>query len=138
MEVTGERKMGWNGMFARLSLGLVAAALSSLPATAAASQAPERPVGLSVTIDEGEVLWVEATVGAGTSPVDLKILTPRKNGHRRVFQRCSFAAVGAGTYRCGLDVGSGSIAGSLGGDWAARAVGTGKTVLGRLTFSLAK
>ena len=64
------------------------------------------------TIDvarDTEIVWVEAG-SDGTGGFKVTILTPREDGKRRVWQRCSFDGSVAGTYRCGIDAGPGSMA----------------------------
>lgn len=79
---------------------------------------------------EDEVLWIEASLGQpdGTS-LRIDINAPRvKRAGRILWQRCEFVYSGSGTYRCGIDVGPGSLTGPRSATWLAEVVLDGERV----------
>ncbi len=113
-------------------LSLVVAAISSLMGAPVASAASV-PVVEVVSIQG--TTWVETTVDEAVSSLEVKILAPRANGTRSVWQTCRFGGDTPGTYRCGIDSSKGSLARQRVGTWVAK-VFAGDTRVGRVIFSL--
>lgn len=97
-------------------LGLLAVVISAFGVAHAASPI----VTTSANGEDPGIMWIEATVFSSARDIKIVILAPKSGAGREVWQRCSFALGGAGTYRCGIDVGRGSIAGGRKGNWLAR------------------
>ena len=118
--MTGSRSI------AAVLVGLVMVALAAPAASATATQEIIRSEG---------VLWAEASVD-GAGPLTITIKAPKVNGEgREVWQRCRFTALGAGTYRCGIDVAEGSQAAAREGIWVSR-VSVDGLFAGRARFSI--
>ena len=97
---------------------LVAAFLVySMVATPGVSQAADLQVDGSV-VRNSNVIWVQMDLPQiNANNVRIEILTPQVNGERQLWQFCNMGYVGPGTYRCGLDVSSGSPARNMEGKW---------------------
>lgn len=97
---------------------LVAAFLVySMVATPGVSQAADLEVDGSV-VRNSNVVWVQMDLPQiNANNVRIEILTPQVDGERQLWQSCNMEYVGPGTYRCGLDVSSGSPARSMEGKW---------------------
>ena len=104
-----------------------------LQGTAMAAPAAAASVATEVKDD---ILWVAASVEqADVSSLEVRILTPKSNGKRSVFQKCIFNFQGTGEYRCGIDVAEGSIASEKSGNWTTKVFVNG-AVTDRISFSL--
>lgn len=104
-----------------------------LQGTAIAAPAAAATVATEV---EDEILWVAASVEeSDVSSLEIRILTPKTNGKRQVFQKCIFNFSGLGEYRCGIDVAEGSIASEKSGDWTTKVFVDG-VVTDRTSFAL--
>ena len=100
-----------------------------------AMAAPAAAATVETTI-ENEILWVAASVEeADVSSLEVRILTPKANGKRSVFQKCIFNFSGLGEYRCGIDVAKGSVASKKSGNWTTQVLVDGE-VADRTSFSL--
>ena len=86
------------------------------------------PAAASVAVTaEDEILWTTASVEAPEiDSLEIRIMTPKGPGKKRsVFQKCVFNVQGAGDYRCGIDVATGSIASKLSGKWLTKVLVNG-------------
>ena len=100
-----------------------------------AMAAPAAAATVATTIED-EILWVAASVEeSDVSSLEVRILTPKANGKRSVFQKCIFNFQGTGEYRCGIDVAEGSIAQEKSGSWVTK-VSVDGAVTDRINFSL--
>ena len=109
-------------------LGLV----GSTPAAAAQIE----PASITTTIDTADIMWFGAQVSEARETIRTKIFAPEsKQGHRRLWQVCSFNFSGSGEYRCGIDVAAGSYAAKRDGTWIAKLFVDSKLVA-RAAFSL--
>ena len=94
----------------------------------------EEAVNLDASLSEG-ITWVDATFAAGDhDDVSIKIFNVTKRS-KSLWQRCNFDYTGIGTYRCGLDSETGSLAQEQSGRWVAKAFSDG-VLLAREGFSL--
>ena len=104
-----------------------------LQGSAMAGPAAAATVATEIT---DEILWVEASVErSDVRSLEVRILTPKANGKRSVFQKCIFNFQGMGEYRCGIDVAEGSPASKKSGDWTTQVRVDGQ-VTDRITFTL--
>ena len=83
--------------------------------------------------EEAGVLWTTASVDATGARITVTVLTPKSNGRRTVWQRCSFPNSGAGDYRCGTDAAMARTHRS--GTWMVK-VRAGDSMVGRSDFTL--
>jgi hypothetical protein len=89
----------------------------SMVATPGVSQAGELQVEGSVVRNDN-VIWVRMDLPQiNANTVRIEIHTPEVNGNRQLWQYCNMEYVGLGTYRCGLDVSSGSPTRNMEGKW---------------------
>ncbi len=117
----------------RLSLAAAALGLVAVVASPSAALADEI-ANLDTATSQG-ITWVGATVSAGDHDgVSIKIFHV-SGTKRNLWQRCNFNFSGTGTYRCGLDSATGSLAHEQGGRWVAKAFVDGHLVA-RHSFSL--
>jgi hypothetical protein len=101
------------------SLVVAVSGMSAIvPLAAGAAEAPTGDV--RTWVDHNDILWIEASVAAGDADVvKINVRTPAQDGTRELWQRCRFEFSSAGTYRCGIDVGDGSLARRRLGNWVA-------------------
>lgn len=117
----------------RLSLAAAALVLIAIVAGPSVALAAET-TGLDTSTTHG-ITWVDATFAAGDhDDVSIKIFHVTKRS-KSLWQRCNFDFTGAGTYRCGLDSETGSLAQEQRGRWVAKAFVDGSLVA-RQGFSL--
>ena len=108
-----------------LSLALAALGFAAIfaPTTAVAAET----AGLATTTTMG-ITWVEAVMPAGDhDKVAIKIYKV-DDGSKSLWQRCSFNFTGIGSYRCGIDSETGSMAAEHDGQWVAKAFVDGRQV----------
>jgi hypothetical protein len=86
--------------------------------SASAANAPETGT-ITVSEDAQQTLWSQASLSPrSSSKAQIRILAPVGSAHaHRLWQRCTFRVSTVGTYRCGIDVSDGSIAGASSGIW---------------------
>jgi hypothetical protein len=97
---------------------------------------PNAAAATVATEVQDEIFWVAASVEqSDVSSLQIRILTPKANGKRSVFQKCIFNFSGTGEYRCGIDVAEGSIASKKSGTWTTKVLVDG-AVTDRISFSL--
>ena len=106
-----------------------------LAAPAGASEAAASgQVGVNVVED---IMWVEGqTESAQGERVAIKLFAPKADGGMKLWQHCSFHFSAGATYRCGIDVATGSAASKTQGRWVAKLIVDG-TVIDRAGFSAA-
>ncbi|MGH2751860.1 MAG: hypothetical protein ACRDK3_13460 [Actinomycetota bacterium] len=81
-----------------------------------------------------KVTWVQMDLPETKArKVRIEMLTPKVNGKRHLWQFCSMDYVGLGTYRCGLDVGGSTPAGSMRGKWLGKLKVDGRSA-GKVKF----
>lgn len=98
----------------------------------ATSGAGSAEVVADITLDrQPAAIWLDTAVGdAGGGELRVKVLTPRKDDSRSVWQVCSFPSADGGSYRCGLDR---EAVEREPGQWVARALLDGERI-GRREF----
>src|SRR5688500_15246196 len=98
-------------MLKKICLTVAAGLITVLIPTAAQAATTVDGNTVATTTDSTSILWVEASLTATDGDtVSVEIFSPRNAGPRVLWQRCKFNFTGTGTYRCGIDVASGSLA----------------------------
>lgn len=84
--------------------------------------------------EEAGITWADASTDGGN--VRVVFLTPKsEKGRRQLWQACRFSSTLAGTYQCGIDTSSGSLASNREGAWLVKVFIDG-TLGARGTFAL--
>lgn len=117
----------------KIKLGTISLALMILGSGVSAAHAAE-PTSIE-TRAQGGIAWIDAIVAAPSDDLQIRIMAPERNGHRRTWQTCRFAQVTVGAYSCGIDASTGSLAGRQTGTWIAKVFIGGERVA-RAAFSL--
>lgn len=107
-----------------------------LSALASSAHAAAPLATLELAREDG-IMWAEAKVGEGDAEtITIKFFAPRprRDGHE-LWQTCRSPYTAPGTYRCGVDVSSGSPARERQGPWRVKVLIDGN-VADRARFSL--
>lgn len=100
-------------MVKKIALVAVSAALLSSLLGSAAQAAGSTTIEFR---EEAGITWADASSQGGS--VRVVFLTPKtEKGRRHVWQACRFSSTLAGTYQCGIDTSSGSLAAKREGAW---------------------
>lgn len=108
----------------RRALVIGTAALLAFPGLASASASVE------ITEDQG-ISWIETSIDSEADRVVIKVFAPTRKGGKRLWQTCRFNHVAPGTYRCGVDISPGSLAGKRKGAWVAKVMIDGEEAASR-------